>query len=155
MNVIAKIQAVAEERFKEADLEDCFLLDILISGSKVEVYIDSDPGVKFWQCQKLSRAIEAYLDETEDLGDAYLLEVSSPGVDKPLKLYRQFPRNIGRDLDLTLTEDRKVTGRLEELTEKELTLRVPGAKKGMFKKLVVPFSEVVAAIVQVSFKKKK
>jgi len=154
-NTIDKIKEALEAKFKEEEFLDCFLLDININGKKVEIYADSDTGIKFWQCQKLSRAVEAYLDESLALGDDYLLEVSSPGVDKPLTLYRQYPRNVGRTLDLTLTEDRKVIGKLVSVTEEELELKVPGAKKGMFKTMTVSFDEVVSTLVQVSFKKKK
>jgi len=154
-NIIENIRKVALERFKETDLEDCFILDIVIKDKKVEVYVDTDSGIKFWQCQKLSRAVEEYLDESQALGEAYTLEVSSPGIDVPLKLFRQYPRNIGRNLDLTLLEGKEMTGKLMEINGEELTMRVQGAKKGMFKTAIVPFDNIVKALVQVSFKKKK
>ena len=78
-----KIQQAAEQSMQEGDLADCFILDISIKEKRVEVYADTDEGIKFWQCQKMSRAIESYLDESLILGEAYTLEVSSPGVDKP------------------------------------------------------------------------
>lgn len=154
-NITDKIKEVSEERFKETDLSDAFILDIIIKDKKVEVFVDTDEGIKFWQCQKLSRAIEAYLDESQSLGEAYTLEVSSPGVDKPLKLFRQFPRNVGRNLELTLPEGREVSGKLMELDGNDLVMRVQGAKKGQFKQEVIPFDTIQKAIVQVSFKKKK
>lgn len=154
-NIETQIRRIAKERFLEEDLSDCFILDILIKDKKVEVYVDTDDGVKFWQCQKLSRAIEAYLDESQILGETYTIEVSSPGVDKPLSEYRQYPRNIGRTLELTLEDDSQIIGKMTELTEEQITLKVQGAKKGQFKTQLVPFSEVKSAIVQISFKKKK
>lgn len=154
-NIIDKISEVLQAKFQEEELSDCFLLDTLINNKKVEVYVDSDSGVKFWQCQKLSRAVEAYLDESQVLGEDYTLEVSSPGVDKPLKLYRQFPRNVGRTLDISLQDGNQLTGKIEAITEEEITLKVQGAKKGQFKTKIVPFEDVKSALVQVSFKKKK
>lgn len=154
-NIIDKISEVLQAKFQEEELSDCFLLDTLINNKKVEVYVDSDSGVKFWQCQKLSRAVEAYLDESQVLGEDYTLEVSSPGVDKPLKLYRQFPRNVGRTLDISLQDGNQLTGKMEAITEEEITLKVQGAKKGQFKTKIVPFEDVKSALVQVSFKKKK
>jgi len=154
-NIIDRIRETLEKGFKEEDLSDCFALDILITGNKVEVYVDSDSGIKFWQCQKLSRAVEAYLDESQVLGEAYTIEVSSPGVDKPLKLFRQFPRNIGRTLKVTFEDNSVVEAKMEAVSEEELTLKVPGAKKGMFKTKTFPFETIKSAVVQVSFKKKK
>lgn len=154
-NIIDKISEALQAKFQEEELSDCFWLDTLINNKKVEVYVDSDSGVKFWQCQKLSRAVEAYLDESLILGEEYTLEVSSPGVDKPLKLYRQFPRNVGRTLDISLQDGNQITGKMEAITEEEITLKVQGAKKGQFKTKIVPFADVKSALVQVSFKKKK
>jgi len=152
-NLDIEIRKISEERFKEADLQDCFLLEIVHNSSKLEVFIDSDSGVKFWQCQKLSRAIEAYLDETQILGESYTLEVSSPGVDKPLQLRRQFPRNIGRKLELLLKDDKIVTGKLEAIDDEKMTLKVQGAKKGQFKQLEVNFEDMISTKVLVSYKK--
>jgi len=150
-----EITKVSEIRFQEEDLADCFILDIILKDKKVEVFADTDDGIKFWQCQKLSRAIEAYLDESQVLGEEYTIEVSSPGVDRPLKLYRQYPRNLDRQLEITLDDDKIVTGKMTAVTEEEITLKVPGAKKGMFKTQVVPFESVKSTMVLVSFKKKK
>lgn len=154
-NITKEIIEKSEERFKESDLQDCFITDIQINGKKVEVYIDTDDGVKFWQCQKLSRAIEAYLDESQVLGEAYTLEVSSPGIDRSLSLFRQYPRNIGRNFDLILAEDRQVTGKLVEINDRDFTFKLQGAKKGQFKTEIIPFDTIKEAIVKVSFKKKK
>ena len=150
------IEKIAKERFKEEDLQDCFLLSIQQTGKKLEVYIDTDEGVKFWQCQKLSRAIEEYLDESGILGEDYTLEVSSPGIDKPLQLQRQYPRNIGRELEITLNEEEAVvTGKLLEVTEEGILVKAKGAKKGQFKEKTIAFTDISSTKVLVSFKKKK
>jgi len=117
--IIEKIEAIAKERFKETDLSDCFIVDIEINNSKLEVYIDTDNGVQFWQCQKLSRAIEAYLDESLELGEKYTLEVSSPGLSRPLKFKRQYPRNIGRKVEIKLKDRTKIKGKLIEAGQKK------------------------------------
>ena len=155
-NIIDNIKETLAASYKEEEeLSDCFTLNVFIHGKKVEIFCDSDKGIKFWQCQKLSRKVEAYLDESQVLGEAYTIEVSSPGVDKPLKLYRQFPRNIGRTLVVTFHDESKVEAKMEAITEEEITLKVPGAKKGMFKTQSFPFDTIKSAVVQVSFKKKK
>ena len=122
-----QITKIAKERFESEDLQDCFLLAIEQNGKKLEVYVDTDEGIKFWQCQKLSRAIEEHLDESGVLGEDYTLEVSSPGIDKPLQLQRQYPRNIGRELEVTLNngseEGEIVTGKLLEVNEESILIK--------------------------------
>ena len=149
------ILQAADKVFETEKWTDCFILDILLNDKKVEIYADTDEGIKFWQCQKLSRGIEAYLDESQVLGEKYTLEVSSPGVDKPLQLYRQYPRNIGRQLKVSLTDDSIMEGTLLTVNEEKLELKVKGAKKGMFKTKEVLFSDIQSAKVLVSFKKNK
>lgn len=150
------ITKIAKERFQEEDLSDCFLLSIEQNANKLEVYVDSDDGVKFWQCQKLSRAIEEYLDESQVLGEAYTLEVSSPGIDKPLQLQRQYPRNIDRELEVTLKEEETVViGKLLEVNDDNILVKAKGAKKGQFKEKTIAFADIAATKVLVSFKKKK
>ncbi|MBT8190732.1 MAG: hypothetical protein HKN67_06510 [Saprospiraceae bacterium] len=117
-----KITAIAEERFKETDLSDCFLVDICQNGSKLEVFIDSDEGVRFWQCQKLSRSIEAYLDESGIIGPKYTLEVSSPGIGRPLKFIRQYVKNIGRQVKVSLIDGSAMEGELTEVGEDKITI---------------------------------
>ncbi len=149
------ILQAAESMFESENWTDCFILDVILKDGRVEIYADTDDGIKFWQCQKLSRGIEAYLDESQVLGEKYTLEVSSPGVDKPLQLYRQYPRNVGRQLKVNLEDGSIMEGTLLTVSEEKLELKVPGAKKGMFKTKEVDFSEVQSAQVLVSFKKKK
>jgi len=96
------------------------------------------------------------LDESGALGEDYLLEVSSPGIDKPLQLQRQYPRNIGRTLQLELDEGEIKEGKLLEIAEDgALLMKVKGVKKGQFKEELIPFEAVKSALVLVSFKKKK
>ena len=154
-SILEVIRGVAEERFTEDDLKDCFLLDIVVNGKKVEVFADSDEGIKFWQCQKLSRAIEAELDASGVLGEDYLLEVSSPGVDKPLQRKRQYPRNVGRELQIRTVTGEEWEAKLMGVEEDHLILKVKGAKKGQFKEKTLPFDEMESAKVMISFKQKK
>ena len=155
VSIIDKIGEIAQVQFNEPELEDCFLIEVLQNGKKLEVFIDSDVGVKFKQCQKLSRAIESYLDTELILGEEYTLEVSSPGVDRPLKFKRQYPRHLGRKLELKLAnEEQLVTGKFMEFEDDELTMKVQGAKKGQFKTKKFKLEDVIEAKVLVSFSKK-
>ena len=81
----AKIESLLQDKFKEEGFTDCFLLEVkLHANRKLDVFIDSDTGITFGKCQTISRYLEQYLDEEGWLGESYVLEVSSPGVGRPL-----------------------------------------------------------------------
>lgn len=154
-NIIEKITSVAEQRFGEEDLQDCFLVDIVLNNTKLEVFIDTDEGVSFKKCQKLSRAIEAYLDESLILGPRYTLEVSSPGVSRPLKFFRQYPRNIGRELEVTLLTEEKIKGLLTAINDNILVLESKGQKKKEVVVNEIEFETVKSSKVLITFSKSK
>ena len=151
--LINDIKGIAEDRFKEEDLQDCFLVDILINNKKIEVFIDADNGVKFWQCQKLSRAIEAYLDETKVIGEKYTLEVSSPGVDRPLKFFRQYAQHKGRKIEVTSNDDLKVTGTLQEIFDDYIVVETPKSKKVEAQSHDLRFENIKESKILITFSK--
>ena len=138
-----------------------FLLELIIKGTgrlKLEAILDGDEGVTISECAEISRKVGKILEE-EGLMDApYELFVSSPGVDRALKLNRQYPKNIGRSLELKLQNGESCTAKLVQVTEKGLDLEEQTiVKEGKKKKKVVlnhhfDFEEIVEAKVQVSFK---
>ncbi len=149
--LIETINSIATDRFKEEDLSHCFIVDIILSGKKLEVYIDGDEGISFKNCQRLSRTIEEYLDENQTLGESYTLNVSSPGVDKPLKFYRQYPKHIGRKLEVHTTEDEIITGKLITVSEEELVVETPKTKKEEAKEHIIKFDIIKSSKVLISF----
>lgn len=151
--LIEKITSISEERFRDEDLNDCFIVDIIVNGSKIEVFIDSDPGVTFKQCQRLSRSIEAYLDESTIIGSKYILEVSSPGIDRPLKFKRQYPRNVGRKIELTKIDGTVITGKMTTVESNFITIEIAGKKKKEVTKVDVPFDEIEKTKILVTFSK--
>ena len=97
--MIDKIEAHLLKLFEEEEFQDCFLVEINASGgSRVEVYIDADAGIDFTRCRKISRYLEAEIEEQGWMNEQYTIEVSSPGLDRPLKFKRQYTKNIGRKL---------------------------------------------------------
>lgn len=95
-DIKARIWRIASEVAEQEDLE---LVDIELSkGRKVvlRVFIDKPGGVTIDDCERLSRALEALLDVEDPIKESYILEVSSPGIDRPLKGRHDFIRNIGR-----------------------------------------------------------
>ena len=98
---------------------DYFLVDIRIKPTNnVKVFIDGDQGISIEKCVQFNRALYKKLEESAlfPTGD-FSLEVSSPGLDEPLKLLRQYKKNIGRLVELVLQDGSKKEGRLLEVSE--------------------------------------
>ncbi len=126
-------ETIQKNLTEELERYNLFLVDVTVRpGNKIAVFIDSMKGVTIDECIAVSRFLESRLDrDTED----FELEVSSPGLDKPLKLPVQFVKNTGRVLDVVKKDGIKITGRLagtgdEIITiAKEVTFKDPVSKK--------------------------
>jgi len=129
------------------DLEE---LRVIPAGKRrvVRLLVDADNGVELDAVAEVSRAVSEVLDEQDLMGDAaYVLEVSSPGVDRPLSLPRHWRRNVGRLVRVRFAGDREpVTGRLQEADERGAVLRADEES------LEVSYDDVASAVVQVEFK---
>lgn len=89
---------------------DKFVVDILVKpGNRIFVFIDSDSSVSITDCIELSRFVESNLDRDKE---DFELNVSSPGLDHPYKLLRQYIKNIGRDVAVLKTDLSKISGKL-------------------------------------------
>jgi ribosome maturation factor RimP len=155
MAIIDKITKVIEEKLSEDGFEDCYIVDIKIGQKpRVKVFVDCDSGVPIRKCVSISRRIEHFLDETLLLGEKYVLEVSSPGLDRPL-VKRQYKKNIGRDLKVLLKEeeDTKLTGTLISVDENSIVLDVKEKKES--KQIELPFEDIKEAKVIIKFNKNK
>ena len=101
-----------------------FLVEIRIKPTNnVKLFLDGDQGVTIEKCISWNRALYKKIEE-ENLfpnGD-FSLEVSSPGVDEPLKLFRQYKKNIGRSVEVILKDGIKVAGKLLEVSEQAITV---------------------------------
>jgi len=113
--------------------------------------MDCDSGVPIRKCVSVSRRIEHYLDESLILGEKYTLEVSSPGLDKPL-VKRQYNKNIGRDLKVKLEEE-VIKGKLVSVDEDGITLEIYDKKSR--NKIDLKFEDILESKVIVKFNKKK
>ena len=131
---------------------DRFLVDILVKpGNRIYVFIDGDHGVTISDCAELSRFIESQLDrESED----FELNVSSSGADQPIRLPRQYIKNIGRSLQVKLSEEHIITGKLEAIDDKGITLVTTGDKKKKLppETLNLHFEDIIESKVIISFK---
>jgi ribosome maturation factor RimP len=127
------------------DLED---LVVTSAGRRtlVRLLVDKDGGVTLDECAELSRSVSAVLDVDDAvLGSApYTLEVSSPGVSRPLTLPRHWRRNVGRLVRVVRADGAAVLGRLTGSDETSASLRLEDGTD-----LVLPFDGVRKAVVQV------
>ncbi len=101
---------------------DQFLVDVVIKGhkgpKKVLILIDSDKGVTIDDCANLSRELSKEFDDSQLFADSYMLEVSTPGLDQPLRLTRQYYKNIGRRVRV-VNQQQTIEGKLIEVGERE------------------------------------
>ena len=130
-----KIIALVNEYLSDTEL---FFVEARVrSGNRISVFIDSDTQVFIKDCAELSRYIESNLDrEKED----FELEVSSAGIDQPLKFHRQYQKNIGNDLKIETKDGKTLIAALLGVDEKNIILLVPENKK-----LKTPEQEVLIA----------
>jgi len=139
-----KLSALVEEAIGELGYDDCFLVDLKVNNTKVEIYLDSDSAITFLKCRKVSRHIEAVLDEEQWLGEKYTLDVSSAGVGKPLKFVRQYIKNIDRKVEVKTTEGEKVKGKLTAADEEKITVTyVEKVKEGKKNKKITVNKEIL------------
>jgi len=146
-----KIQILVEEVMSS----DMFIVDITVgTGNSILVSIDSDAGISVGECVQISRHIESSLDrEVED----FSLEVSSPGLSLPLKVFRQYLKNIGREVEVVTKSGEKQKGILKSATIDGFELeflakgRVDGKKVEETKMLTYSFDQMKTVKIVISF----
>jgi len=101
-----------------------FLVEIRIKPTNnVKLFLDGDQGVTIEKCISWNRALYKKIEEENLFPDGdFSLEVSSPGVDEPLKLFRQYKKNIGRTVEVILKDGIKVAGKLIEVSEQAISV---------------------------------
>jgi ribosome maturation factor RimP len=149
-----KIEELVHQKLKENQ----FLVDVHVSPTKaIHVEVDSMQGVTIDDCVAISRHIESHLDREEE---DFELQVSSPGIDQYFKVNQQFPRNLGRELEVVTHAGGEYRGPLVEASDSGIILEVSSREKmeGERKKQLVtrrlPFAydDIKRARVVISFK---
>ena len=136
---------------------DQFIVDVIITSKrgpkKILIILDGDAGINIDDCANLNRELSKELEALPSLQDSYLLEVSTPGLDQPLKLKRQYRKNIGRRLNVKVA-DRTVEGKLMSVTDDKITLEQESlvGKQKQVVTMDIEFSEIDKSFVLVSFK---
>lgn len=119
----------------------------------VTVIVDGESALNLDQVTVASKLVSELLDEAPFMGEtAFTLEVTSPGIDRPLTLPRHFAKNVTRLLKVVKVDGEVVTGRITSNTDTEVTLSVTDKKK--ISDVVIPISEIKRATVEIEFNRK-
>ena len=138
-----------------ADHPTHFLVDIWIKPTNnIKVFIDADEGIILSLLIEYNRKLYKKLEESGLFPDGdFSLEVSSPGLDEPLKLFRQYKKNVGRYVDVTRTDSSKVEGRLIEATEDGILVETEtgkGKKKETRQESIL-FDDIKSTKIQIKY----
>jgi len=139
-----------------AKVRPMFLVDVKMhSNGKLMILVDGDQGIGIDDCVAISRHVGFHLEEESVLETAYNLEVSSPGIDTPLVLPRQYTKNIGRTLSIKMDDGTKREGILSSITEDAIVIEEKTKEKGKKAETVeavIPISKITETKVLISFK---
>ncbi|KMO95020.1 MULTISPECIES: ribosome maturation factor RimP [Streptomyces] len=139
---------------KGLDLED---IEMSKAGKRrmLRVIVDSDEGVELDACAELSREVSDKLDESDVMGeDEYVLEVSSPGADRPLTEHRHYVRAIDRLVKFQLAEGGELIARILDVDDEGMDLEVPGVKGRKATARRIAFTDIAKARVEIEFNRK-
>lgn len=148
------IQAI-EKLLEPLLVDDIFLVSIKIKPTNnIKIYLDADSGLPIEKCIKINRALYKILEEIAIYPDGdFSLEISSPGVEEPLKLKRQYKKNIGRDMDISLNNEELITGKLVDVSENSIAIQIQEGKgkKAITKRVEVGFEDIKQGKVLIKF----
>lgn len=148
------VRTLIDEAIKGTDI---FLVELKISGgNKISVLVDAIGGLPITDCMKVSRGIDHNLDrESED----FSLDVSSPGLDKAFKVFRQYEKNIDRSIKVITPEEGVFDAKILSVDEPKIELEIQeiitpcnlteGVKKGVI--IIVSEKDIKEAKINISF----
>ena len=129
-----------------------FVIDISFRGDNrkkiIEVFVDAEKNIDADNLAEISREINSIIEDQDIIQQAYRLDVSTPGVDRPLKFLKQFPKHINRNFEVTYKaedETRAITGKLLSVEREELTFLSDK------KEVLIEFKNITTAKVIISF----
>lgn len=151
--IIAEVEGMLNELLA-AQPED-FLVSVKVKPTNnINIFIDSDQGMSIEKCVRYNRKLYAQIEEKAMFPDGnFSLEISSPGVEEPLKLKRQYVKNIGRKVLVTFNDETQKEGKLLEVTETDILIEqtTGKGKKAETHQFVIPFENIKTTTVQVQF----
>lgn len=153
-NIAQQTENLVQPILEELSLE---LVDIVYEKEGpnwfLRVYIDKDEGVDIEECGQVSERLSKKLDEKDPIAGAYFLEVSSPGVERPLKKPQDFQENIGKNVFVSLYEpisgEKEFTGTLHSFEDNVITIEYKVKTKQH--KVEIPWEKIAKARLAVTF----
>ncbi|MCL4537404.1 MAG: ribosome maturation factor RimP [Nitrospirae bacterium] len=153
-----KIHGLASQVAEDEGLE-LVSVDVLGSGKRtiLKVVVDKEGGVTIGDCEKMSRSLEALLDVEDPIRGSYVLEVSSPGLDRPLVTQTDFEKNLEKLARIITTEkiDNQTffIGRIIDVGEGWIRLKLgkKGAKEKESKDIFIPMDKISKAKLEIEF----
>jgi ribosome maturation factor RimP len=147
-----QLKVYIEEAIADTNL---FIVEIKgITVKRAMILLDGDEGVKIEDCARVSRHINQKMEE-DGLSEALIsLEVSSPGVDFPLKFERQYPQHIGRTLAIKLADGKEIEGKLISIDAAVIAVEEKIKEKGKkvsLNNISLALSEIAEAKIKVTF----
>lgn len=155
MNLQQQIQALVEEKISGTDN---YLVEVKVSPSKIIVIIDHPRSLSLDECVAVSRFLQDRL-ETTDVFEKHELEVSSPGMEEPLKVLQQYHKRMNHRVAVVTFDGRKRTGILKEATgngiviDEEVTIKNGSKKSIELRELPLTFEQIKETRVLFSFDK--
>ncbi|MEJ2882481.1 ribosome assembly cofactor RimP [Pedobacter sp. GR22-6] len=154
MQVEKRVKELVEEKI--SDRPELFLVEVkMLPNNKLIIHVDGDEGITIQDCAAISRHVGFHLEEENTIEKAYNLEVSSPGIGEPLRLRRQYDKNVGREVSLKLEGGEQKEGKLLSVTESGIVIEAKVKEKGKKVQLVetaVDFNHITETKVLISFK---
>ncbi|MBY0348576.1 MAG: ribosome maturation factor [Hydrotalea flava] len=120
----------------------------------IKVFLDGDEGLPIEKCVYFNRKLYQLITEAGIFPEGeFSLEVSSPGVGEPLKLHRQYVKNIGRNVEVVFTDDTIKQGVLLAVAEQDILLEhtTGKGKKAITQQILIPFTTIKTTTVQIKF----
>jgi ribosome maturation factor RimP len=132
-----------------------FLVEMkLLPGNNIKVFVDGDNGIAIDKLVQYNRGFYKQIEESGFFpNDDFSLEVSSPGLDEPLKLHRQYLKNMGRYVEVLMKDGIKHEGKMVSVLENEIIIEEE-AGKGKKKQIIshtLPYSEIKSTTIQIKF----
>ncbi len=138
-----------------AEEPEYFLVSLHIKPThNIKVFMDGDNGITIEKCVRFNRKLYKLIEEAGMYPEGeFSLEVSSPGLDEPIKMHRQYLKNIGRDVEVNFTDDTRKEGKLLTVTEADIIIEYTEGKgkKAVTQQLVIPFNNIKTTNVQIKF----
>ncbi len=152
ISMIAQVEKKINEYLNEilSDQPDLFVVKIGLHGKRssqiLRIAMDGDEGITIDQCASISRQLGARIEEDDLFDDSFRLEVSSAGLETPLLLERQYAKNVGRRLKVTMKNGEEIEGKL--LGHSSNGLELEDEKKNY----KIELKEIEKSVIMISFK---